>query len=99
MPSPEPVRVSLILPIYNEGMILLDNVRNLTRTLNRLGLASEILLCNDNSNDGTRDAAELASSDRVFHLRFSERIGKGAKIRNALSGARGGIHVILNPKI
>src|SRR2546428_12503329 len=87
----EPVRVSLILPIYNEGMILLDNVRNLTRTLNRLGLASEILLCDDNSNDSTRDAAELASSDRIFHLRLLERIGKEATIRKAVSAARGGI--------
>jgi len=96
---PEPVRVSLILPIYNEGMILLDNVRNLTKTLNRLGLVSEILLCDDNSNDGTRDAAELASSDRVFHLRFSERIGKGATIKNALNAARGEVIVILDADI
>src|SRR5437667_12438129 len=96
---PEPVRVSLILPIYNEGMILLDNVRNLTKTLNRLGLVSEILLCDDNSNDGTRDAAERASSDRVFHLRFSERIGKGATIKNALNAARGEIIVILDADI
>ena len=96
---PEPVRVSLILPIYNEGMILLDNVRNLTKTLNRLGLVSEILLCDDNSNDGTRDAAELASTDRVFHLRFSERIGKGATIKNALNAARGEIIVILDADI
>jgi len=96
---PEPVSVSLILPIYNEGMILLDNVRNLTKTLNRLGLVSEILLCDDNSNDGTRDAAELASSDRVFHLRFSERIGKGATIKNALNASRGEIIVILDADI
>ena len=96
---PEPVRVSLILPIYNEGMILLDNVRNLTRTLNQLGLASEILLCDDNSNDGTRDAAVLASSNRVFHLRFSERIGKGASIKNAFTAARGEIIVILDADI
>src|SRR5207244_9621850 len=96
---PEPVSVSLILPIYNEGMILLDNVRNLTKTLNRLGLVSEILLFDDNSNDGIRDAAELASSDRVFHLRFSERIGKGATIKNALSAARGEIIVILDADI
>jgi len=96
---PEPVRVSLILPIYNEGMILLDNIRNLTKTLNRLGLVSEILLCDDNSNDGTRDAAELASSERVFHLRFSRRIGKGATIKNALNAARGEIIVILDADI
>jgi len=57
---PEPVRVSLVLPIYNEGPILFDNVRNIMITLNQLGLASEILLCDDNSNDGTRDAAERA---------------------------------------
>jgi len=95
----EPVRVSVILPIYNEGMILLDNVRNLTKTLNRLGLVSEILLCDDNSNDGTRDAAELASSNRVFHLRFSERIGKGATIKNAINAARGEIIVILDADI
>ena len=95
----EPVRVSLILPVYNEGMILLDNVRSLTKTLNRLGLVSEILLCDDNSNDGTRDAAELASSDRVFHLRFSERIGKGATIKNALNAARGEVIVILDADI
>src|SRR5207253_8890013 len=96
---PEPVRVSLILPIYNEGMILLDNIRNLTKTLNRLGLVSEILLCDDNSNDGTRDAAELASSERVFHLRFSKRIGKGATIKNALNAARGEVIVILDADI
>jgi glycosyltransferase involved in cell wall biosynthesis len=95
----EPVRVSLILPIYNEGPILAENVRSIMKTLNRLGLASEILLCDDNSNDGTRDAAERASSDRVFHIRFSERIGKGATIRNALSAARGEIIVILDADI
>src|SRR5438093_3859403 len=96
---PEPVRVSLVLPIYNEGPILFDNVRNIMITLNQLGLASEILLCDDNSNDGTRDAAERASSDSVFHLRFSERIGKGATIKNALSAARGEIIVILDADI
>jgi len=96
---PEPVRVSLVLPIYNEGPILFDNVRNIMLTLNELGLASEILLCDDNSNDGTRDAAERASSDRVFHLRFSERIGKGATIKNALNAARGEIIVILDADI
>src|SRR6266699_2398751 len=95
----EPVRVSLILPIYNEGMILLDNVRNLTKTLNRLGLVSEILLFFFHAKDGIRDAAELASSDRVFHLRFSERIGKGATIKNALNAARGEIIVILDADI
>jgi len=96
---PEPVRVSLVLPIYNEGPILFDNVRNIMITLNQLGLASEILLCDDNSNDGTRDAAERASSDSVFHLRFSERIGKGATIKNALNAARGEIIVILDADI
>jgi glycosyltransferase involved in cell wall biosynthesis len=96
---PEPVRVSLILPIYNEGPILAENVRSIMKTLSRLGLSSEIMLCDDNSNDGTRDAAERASSDRVFHLRFSERIGKGATIRNALSAARGEIIVILDADI
>ncbi len=95
----EPVRISLILPIYNEGPILAENVHSIMKTLNRLGLASEILLCDDNSNDGTRDAAERATSDRVFHLRFSERIGKGATIRNALSAARGEIIVILDADI
>src|SRR2546428_14028242 len=96
---PEPVRISLILPFYNEGMILLDNVRNLTKTLNRLGLVSEMLLCDDNSNDGARHAAALASSDSVFYLRFSERIGKGGTIKNALNAARGEIIVILNADI
>jgi len=52
-----------------------------------------------NSNDGTRDAAERASSDSVFHLRFSERIGKGATIKNALNAARGEIIVILDADI
>lgn len=96
---PEHVKISFILPIYNEGPILTDNVQNITRTLNRLGLATEILLCDDNSNDGTRDAAERSVSDRVFHVRFSERIGKGATIRNAVSAARGEIVVILDADI
>src|SRR5438445_12751829 len=79
---PEPVSVSLILPIYNEGMILLDNVRNLTKTLNSLGLESEILICDYNRNEGTSDAAELASSDRVFNQRFSQINGMCATAQN-----------------
>src|SRR5205809_7200584 len=73
---PEPVRVSLVLPIYNEGPILFDNDRNIMITLNQLGLASEILLCDYNSNDVTRDAAQSASSNSVVQLRLLERIAK-----------------------
>ena len=96
---PELVKVSLILPIYNEGAILFDNVRNIMKTLDSLGLTYEILLCDDNSNDGTKDAAERASSEDVFHLRFSRRIGKGATIKNALSVTRGEVIVILDADI
>ena len=55
--------LSVILPAYNEEALLTDTAHRLRRTLDELGLPSEIVIVNDGSRDRTREIAdELARS-------------------------------------
>jgi len=57
------------------------------------------MLCDDNSTDGTRKCAEGLCSDSTYYLRFSERIGKGGTIKNALRVCKGGTIVVLDADV
>ncbi len=88
----EPLKVSVIIAAYNEaGTIaaVVDRVR-------AVPLDTEIVVVNDGSADGTREAIERLYSagkiDVVIH--HPENRGKGAAIRTGIAHARGHVIVI-----
>jgi glycosyltransferase involved in cell wall biosynthesis len=85
------MELSVIIPIYNE-------VKTLHTILNRVlatGLATEIILVDDGSIDGTRDLySELKTNPIVRVILHEKNQGKGAALRTGISAATGDVVLI-----
>lgn len=88
--------VSVILPAYNEGAVLHDNVKRLEAMLAGFLDDFEIIISEDGSTDGTGEIAKSMESRRVRVLRNSARLGKGAAIRRAAGQSRGDIVIFMD---
>jgi glycosyltransferase involved in cell wall biosynthesis len=84
------LRLSVVIPVYNEHTYLLDVIRK----VKAIGLAYEIIVVDDCSTDGTRDV--LATIDdplvRVFY--HDQNQGKGAALRTGFSKVVGDIVIV-----
>ena len=92
---PWPVRVSVILPTYNERASLELLFPPLARSLE--GLAAEIVVVDDGSPDGTADFAERFPGPPT--VRVVRRPGKGGLASAVIEGfraARGDVLVVLD---
>lgn len=82
------MRLSLVMPAYNEASIAAGSVRAVDAVLARLGIAYEILVADDGSEDGTKESVESASVERARVVRRPHR-GKGGALTAGLSEAAG----------
>jgi poly-beta-1,6-N-acetyl-D-glucosamine synthase len=85
------VKVTVIIPAYNEANILGEKISN---TLNGLKnfVHSQVIVITDGSNDGSND---LQFSDpRILHLHEPGRLGKSSAINKAMQHATGEIVII-----
>ena len=94
-----PELLSIIVPVYNEVRTVLAVIERL-RAID-LPVAREVLVVNDGSTDGTREALESARSAgigdpasgiRIIHA--ERNAGKGAAIRLGLDASTGSIIAI-----
>ena len=89
MKSPQ---LTVVIPFYNESRTLAEIVRLVLA----VPIASELVLVDDGSTDGSAAIADqLAAADpriRVFHQ--PRNIGKGAAVRRGIQEARGDVVVI-----
>jgi glycosyltransferase involved in cell wall biosynthesis len=93
-PRAEPELLSIIVPVYNE-------VRTVRAVIDRLlevelPVARDILVVDDGSTDGTREALRRATEEGIpVTVLIAERNGgKGSAIRRGLARARGTIVAI-----
>jgi dolichol-phosphate mannosyltransferase len=90
------LKYSIVIPAYNEANNLLKTVEDLKKVLHRERIPNEIILVDDNSNDGTRQIIEkLVQSDAGIVLvdRTPPR-GFGRAVRSGLEVVSGGAVVI-----
>jgi glycosyltransferase involved in cell wall biosynthesis len=87
------VRVSIVIPVYNERDTLLEIVRRVT---NVPGLdLHEVILVDDYSTDGTRELLEKEFKEAIFIKCYHEvNQGKGAALRTGFAKASGEIVAI-----
>ena len=92
------MKVSVILPAYNEAKRLENAVTTVKKHLEEIGYDYEIIIAEDGSTDGTDKIAQrLASNDeRIIHLHSDERLGRGKALTNAIRKSNGDVVVYLD---
>jgi glycosyltransferase involved in cell wall biosynthesis len=85
------MKLSIIIPVYNEK----NTIRELVRRVQAMKLASEIVIVDDGSKDGTRDIlAEMDGKDKIRVLLHEKNQGKGAAVRTGIQSATGDVMLI-----
>lgn len=85
------MKLSVIMPVYNE----VKSLREIIKRVQQVGLAWEIILVDDGSQDGTREILnELAKTENIRVILHEKNQGKGAAVRTGLAAAQGDILLI-----
>ena len=85
------MKLSVIVPVYNEA----STIREILRQVRAVGLAHEIVVVDDGSTDGTREALEAEASEPGTVVVLQDRNqGKGAAVRAGFERATGDILLI-----
>lgn len=94
-PMQDPLALSLIIPFYNEEPNLVDLYERITRALDPMGLAYEMVFIDDGSHDHGSDLVRmLAEKDfRVKFIRFYRNYGQTAAISAGIKHAKGEVLV------
>jgi glycosyltransferase involved in cell wall biosynthesis len=85
------MNLSVIIPVYNEK----NTIREIVRRVQDTRLATEIVIVDDGSRDGTRDIlAELHGQGGVRVILHEKNAGKGAAVRTGIQNAAGEVLLI-----
>jgi glycosyltransferase involved in cell wall biosynthesis len=87
----EPMKLSVVIPVYNEANTLL----NLIERVQRAPVDKEIIVVDDCSTDGTADLlkqASLAPNVKTFFHQVNQ--GKGAALRTGFAQATGDMVIV-----
>ncbi len=85
------MKLSVIIPVYNE----VDNIEEILKRVKATKKASEILVVDDGSQDGTREVLKkLDGKEKVRVILHEKNQGKGAAVRTGLDAAAGEILLI-----
>jgi glycosyltransferase involved in cell wall biosynthesis len=90
------VKLSIIIPVYNEEQTISEIVERV-RAVDLPGIEKEIIIANDGSSDGTREAmarSGWSSDPRIAIHELQINVGKGAAVRLGLRYATGDIILI-----
>jgi glycosyltransferase involved in cell wall biosynthesis len=89
--------LSAVVPMFNEEANAAPFLRALAEALAALTDAFEIVVVNDGSRDGTRDAVlGVARQCRVQYLELSRNFGKEAALTAGLQAARGDVVYLID---
>jgi glycosyltransferase involved in cell wall biosynthesis len=85
------MKLSVVVPVYNE----VNNIREILRRIRATRLASEIIVVDDGSEDGSRESlAKINGQGRVRVILHPHNQGKGAAVRTGIEAAKGDVILI-----
>lgn len=92
------IRYSIIVPAYNEELVIEESYRRLTAVMESTGSAYELIFINDGSRDKTPELLnDLADKDaRVKVLHFSRNFGHQTAVSAGMDYAKGQAVVIID---
>jgi len=85
------MKLSVVIPVFNE----VDNIETILKRVKATKLASEILVVDDGSQDGTRDILKKLDGRNGVHVILHEKNqGKGAAVCTGIQAAKGDVILI-----
>lgn len=90
--------LSIILPSYKGAEILKKHLPDFIRYLNQRGLAFEIIVVDDGSNDGGATQA-AADENGCIYLANPRNLGKGAAVKKGMLSAKGDFRIFTDVDI
>ena len=85
------MNLSVVIPVYNE----VENIGEILKRVQSTKLAKEIIVVDDGSKDGTRDALQTFDGQNTVRVILHERNkGKGAAVVTGLRAAQGDVMLI-----
>jgi glycosyltransferase involved in cell wall biosynthesis len=84
------MNLSVIIPVYNE----IQTIDEILRRIQAVGLATEIVIVDDGSSDGTREYLKNLQNPIYKVVLHEVNQGKGAAIRTAIQNATGEVVII-----
>ena len=85
-----PLRVTVVIPVYNEEATVAIVIAKVLEG----GRASEVVVVDDGSTDGTSRALAALRDPRLKAVRHDRNRGKGAAMRTAFEAATGDVVVV-----
>jgi len=83
--------LSVVIPCYNER----GTIQDIVERVKAVGVATEIIIVDDGSTDGTREVLRDMQNDPMLHIIYHERNqGKGAALRTGFAAATGDVLLI-----
>ena len=86
-------RISVIIPAFNEGIVIGNVIKNIRAVVNKLDKNHEIIVIDDGSADNTAQSARDAGATVIQH---PYNIGNGAAVKTGIRHARGKILVTID---
>lgn len=96
---PESIRLTVIIPAYNEALRLADTLRTVDSYLSSQPYESEVIVVDDGSTDDTprvARACETVKSLRLIQHPDCANHGKGASVRRGMFEARGAYRIFMD---
>ena len=85
------MKVSVIIPMYNESRIISDTVNILSAYMNETFEDYEIIFSDDGSADNSADIVNNLNIKNVRAIRYDKNRGKGCAVRHGILSSNGDI--------
>ncbi len=84
------MKLSVVIPVYNEN----GTIREVLERVRAVPIPKEVIVVDDGSSDGTRDALRSLSSPELVILYHDQNRGKGAALRTGFARVTGDVVLI-----